>query len=64
MVGIIGIGEGVCEHQRRLMAAEFEHHFMNGFCRGLERIVSGIKETNLRAQNAGGFLGTRRAGNP
>jgi hypothetical protein len=57
MVGIIGVGEGVGEHQFRLVAAELEHHFMNGFFGGLEGIVSGIEKTNLRAENVGGFLG-------
>src|ERR1700722_2130605 len=57
MIGIIGIFVGMRQDYFGLKLAILHHHFVNGFFGSLNRIVAGIEETDLGAQNPSRPLG-------
>jgi hypothetical protein len=59
MIEIVGVREGVGQHEFRLEGAKLHHHLVNSFFGSANRVVSGIEETDLGAEDAGGLLRLR-----
>ena len=61
MVGIVGIEVRVGEDELGLMDAIFSDNLCDGFRGGKQRVIAGIEETDVSAEDGGGAGGFRAA---